>query len=272
RPRVRVHAAERVPVLDQRARHHPLPRRERLRDLEHLPRTPVHRFAALGSRNAFDQQFVHRYLQSLPGGAGRPACGAPRMVGSEGRATGIADARHRLLRRLLSGPRRLLGLALGLTAPLALLGRLLGLSAPRGALLGLSAPRGALLGLLPLLGVAGDVALLVSALRCAALAPVDLLRLRRRVLRRRPDLVHVQLDRRALVALTIRERPLLETALSDDPRPLLERFADVLRRVAPDRTAQEQRLLVLPLPALPVELPRRRSDRERCDRDARLGE
>src|SRR5699024_4950902 len=136
-------------------------------------------------RNAFDQQFVHRYLQSLPGGAGRPACGAPRMVGSEGRATGIADARHRLLRRLLSGPRRLLGLALGLTAPLALLGRLLGLSAPRGALLGL----------LPLLGVAGDVALLVSALRCAALAPVDLLRLRRRVLRRRPDLVHVQLDR-----------------------------------------------------------------------------
>src|SRR5699024_12643934 len=50
------------------------------------------------------------------------------------------------------------------------------------------------------------------------------------------------------VALTIRERPLLETALSDDPRPLLERFADVLRRVAPDRTAQEQRLLVLPLP------------------------
>src|SRR5699024_1700997 len=189
-------------------------------------------------------------------GRGAPRVGTPRMVGSEGRATGIADARHRLLRRLLSGPRRLLGLALGL-------------SAPRGALLGLSAPRGALLGLLPLLGVAGDVALLVSALRCAALAPVDLLRLRRRVLRRRPDLVHVQLDRRALVALTIRERPLLETALSDDPRPLLERFADVLRRVAPDRTAQEQRLLVLPLPGLPVELPRRRSDRERCDRDTR---
>src|SRR5699024_7574748 len=148
-------------------------------------------------------------------GRGAPRVGTPRMVGSEGRATGIADARHRLLRRLLSGPRRLLGPALGL-------------SAPRGALLGLSAPGGALLGLLPLLGVAGDVALLVSALRCAALAPVDLLRLRRRVLRRRPDLVHVQLDRRALVALTIRERPLLETALSDDPRPLLERFADVL--------------------------------------------
>src|SRR5699024_2810281 len=212
-------------------------------------------------------------------GRGAPRVGTPRMVGSEGRATGIADARHRLLRRLLSGPRRLLRLTLGLSAELVLLpGPRVRLLALRGALallgclLGLSAPRVALLGLLPLLGVAGDVALLVSALRCAALAPVDLLRLRRRVLRRRPDLVHVQLDRRALVALTIRERPLLETALSDDPRPLLERFADVLRRVAPDRTAQEQRLLVLPLPGLPVELPRRRSDRERCDRDTRLGE
>src|SRR5699024_1158593 len=148
-------------------------------------------------------------------GRGAPRVGTPRMVGSEGRATGIADARHRLLRRrLLPGPRGLLGLALGLSAPL--LGSAL-------ALLGLSAPRVALLGLLALRGVAGDVALLVAALRGAALATVDLVRLRHRVLRRRPDLVHVQLDRRALVALTVRERPLLETALGDDPRPLLER-------------------------------------------------
>src|SRR5699024_11231540 len=153
------------------------------------------------------------------------------MVGSEGRATGIADARHRLLRRrLLPGPRGLLGLALGLSAPL--LGSAL-------ALLGLSAPRVALLGCLlglrrvaALLRVAGNVALrrlLIAALHAAV--ALDLVRLRHRVLRRRPDLVHVQLDRRALVALTVRERPLLETALGDDPRPLLERLGHVLRRV-----------------------------------------
>src|SRR5699024_2235324 len=204
-------------------------------------------------------------------GRGAPRVGAPRVVGSERRATGIADARHRLLRRLLSGPRGLLGLALGLSAPL--LGSAL-------ALLGRSAPRVALLGCLlglrraaALLRVAGNVALRrppTSALHAAV--ALDLVRLRHRVLRRRPDRVHVQLDRRALVALTVRERPLLETALGDDPRPLLERLGHVLRRVAPDRAAQEQRLLVLPLPGLPVELPRRRSDRERCDRDTRLGE
>src|SRR5699024_6189862 len=123
-------------------------------------------------------------------GRGAPRVGAPRVVGSERRATGIADARHRLLRRLLSGPRRLLGL--GLSAPL--LGSAL-------ALLGLSAPRVALLGCLlglrrvaALLRVAGNVALrrlLIAALHAAV--ALDLVRLRHRVLRRRPDLVHVQL-------------------------------------------------------------------------------
>src|SRR5699024_9477413 len=155
-------------------------------------------------------------------GRGAPRVGTPRMVGSEGRATGIADARHRLLRRLLSGPRRLLGLALGLSAPL--LGSAL-------ALLGLSAPRVALLGCLlglrrvaALLRVAGNVALrrlLIAALHAAV--ALNLVRLRHRVLRRRPGVVHVQLDRRALVALPVRERPLHDPAPADDPRPLLGR-------------------------------------------------
>src|SRR5699024_6229027 len=129
-------------------------------------------------------------------GRGAPRVGAPRVVGSERRATGIADARHRLLRRLLSGPRRLLGLALGLSAPL--LGSAL-------ALLGLSAPRVALRGLLALLRVAGNVALLVAALRSAATAPVDLVDLRRCVLHRDTDLIGLHLDHRPLIALAIRE-------------------------------------------------------------------
>src|SRR5699024_9368377 len=133
-------------------------------------------------------------------GRGAPRVGTPRMVGSGGGATGIADARQRLLRGLLSGPRRLLGPALGLTAPRALLRRLLGLSAPRVALRGL----------LALLRVAGNVALLVAALRSAATAPVDLVDLRRCVLHRDTDLIGLHLDHRPLIALAIRELGLLQ--------------------------------------------------------------
>src|SRR5699024_4588389 len=108
-------------------------------------------------------------------GRGAPRVGAPRVVGSERRFVREPE----LLRCLPSGPRRLLGLALGLTAPLALLRRLLGLSAPRVALLGLLAL---------LLRVAGNVALrrlLIAALPVVSRrrsVPRDLVRLRRGVL------------------------------------------------------------------------------------------
>src|SRR5699024_4495902 len=112
-------------------------------------------------------------------GRGAPRVGTPRMVGSEGRATGIADARHRLLRRLLR-------LALWLPAPLALLRRRRGLSAPRVALRAL----------LALLRVAENVALLVAAPRSAATAPGDLVDLRSCVLHRATDLIGLHLDHR----------------------------------------------------------------------------
>src|SRR5699024_9042770 len=204
-------------------------------------------------------------------GRGAPRVGTPRMVGSGGRATGIADARHRLLRRLLSGPRRLLGLALGLSAPL--LGSAL-------ALLGLSAPRVALLGCLlglrrvaALLRVAGNVALLVAALRSAATAPVDLVDLRRCVLHRDTDLIGLHLDHRPLIALAIRELGLLQRPRDNDPNTLLgQGLSDVLRLVAPHVAAHEKRLAVFPLIRLLVERPRRLRDGEVRDCDARLRE
>src|SRR5699024_11573631 len=113
-------------------------------------------------------------------GRGAPRVGAPRVVGSERRFV----REPALLRCLLSGPRRLLGLALGLSAPLALLGRLLGLSAPRVALRGL----------LALLRGAGNVALLVAALRGAAPATIDVVDLRRMLLHRNTVLMGIHLS------------------------------------------------------------------------------
>src|SRR5690606_1099404 len=65
---------------------------------------------------------------------------------------------------------------------------------------------------------------------------------------------------------------LLEAPLCDHAGTLLERLGQVLRGVAPDGAAQEQRLAVDPLVPLLVERARRRRDREARDRDAGLGE
>src|SRR5699024_1089685 len=105
----------------------------------------------------------------------------------------------------------------------------------------------------------------------ATLATVDLLRLRGRVAEPGADLVDVELDAGAVVALAVRERSLHEPALRDHAGALLERLRDVLRRVPPDRGAEEQRLAVDPLAPLLVEGARRGRDGEVRDRDTRLG-
>src|SRR5699024_3529632 len=64
------------------------------------------------------------------------------------------------------------------------------------------------------------------------------------------------------------EGALLEAALRDDAGALLERLGHVLRGIAPDGAAQEQRLAVLPLVRLTVEHAVGRRDGERRDRDA----
>src|SRR5699024_10233397 len=106
----------------------------------------------------------------------------------------------------------------------------------------------------------------------ATLATVDLLRLRGRVAEAGADLVDVVLDAVAVGALAVRERSLHEPALRDHAGALLERLRDVLRRVPPDRGAEEQRLAVDPLVPLLVEGARRGRDGEVRDSDTRLGE
>src|SRR5699024_7344135 len=54
----------------------------------------------------------------------------------------------------------------------------------------------------------------------------------------------------------------LEAALHDHAHALLEGLRDVLGRLAPYRAGQEQRVAVLPLAGLPVELTRRRGEPE----------
>src|SRR6478609_7835829 len=93
----------------------------------------------------------------------------------------------------------------------------------------------------------------------AALGLVDL---RRRVAQRRADLVDVELDHGALLALAGLVRALLEPSGRDHAHAPRQRLGDVLSRLAPDRAAQEQRLAVLPLVAVAVERARRRGDRE----------
>src|SRR3954464_12028986 len=71
------------------------------------------------------------------------------------------------------------------------------------------------------------------------------------------DLVDLQLDHGALLAFLGLERALLEPAGHEDPRAAGQRLGDVLRRLAPDVAAEEQRLAVLPLLRLAVEGARR---------------
>src|SRR5699024_321849 len=77
------------------------------------------------------------------------------------------------------------------------------------------------------------------------------------------DLVDVQLDHGALLALTGLEAALLEPSLHDHPHAAGERFGDVLRGLTPDAAAQEQRFAVHPLTALTVEPARSAGHRER---------
>ena len=80
--------------------------------------------------------------------------------------------------------------------------------------------------------------------------------------RRRADLVDVDLEDGALLALAGLVLTLLQAALHDDAHALLEGLGDVLRGLPPDRAGQEQRVAVLPLVGLPVEGARRRGDPE----------
>src|SRR5699024_1667677 len=84
----------------------------------------------------------------------------------------------------------------------------------------------------------------------------------RRASQTRADFVDVDLG--ALPARTILALELadLEAALHDHAHALLEGLRDVLGRLAPYRAGQEQRVAVLPLAGLPVELTRCRGEPE----------
>src|SRR5215218_6333377 len=89
------------------------------------------------------------------------------------------------------------------------------------------------------------------------------------VLQRRTDLVDLDLEHGALLALTRLVLTRAQVALHDHAHPLLQRLGDVLRRLPPHRAGQEQRLAVLPLVGLLVERARRRGDPEVGHRGAR---
>ena len=88
-------------------------------------------------------------------------------------------------------------------------------------------------------------------------------------LQRRADLVDLDLEDGALLALAGLVGARLEPALDDDPHAPLERLGDVLRRLPPDGAAQEHRLAVDPLVGVLVEVARGRGHREVGDRRAR---
>src|SRR5882672_2258310 len=98
--------------------------------------------------------------------------------------------------------------------------------------------------------------LVVAAATAAAAASADLVHLRRGVAQRGADFLDLQLHHGALLALAGLVRTLLEPPGHDHPGTPGERLGHVLRRLAPDVAAHEQRLAVLPLTALPVELAR----------------
>src|SRR5690606_16578821 len=89
-----------------------------------------------------------------------------------------------------------------------------------------------------------------------------LLHLRRGVAQGWPDLVNLELDDGALLALAGLVRPLTQPARHDHAGAPLQRLGDVLGRLPPDRAVEEERLAVLPLAGGPIEIPGRRSDAE----------
>src|SRR6476620_11248260 len=145
-------------------------------------------------------------------------------------------SRGRLATGGTAGRPRVLGLAAGATAPAA-------------ALVALAAAE--------------------AATAAAALGLVDL---RGGTAQGRADLVDVHLHDGALLAFLGLVGPGLQPAGHDHPHAPLARLGNVLCRVAPHRAAHEQRLAVLPLVALAVELPRRRGHGEVRDRGARRRE
>src|SRR3954453_9323899 len=89
------------------------------------------------------------------------------------------------------------------------------------------------------------------------------------VLQRRTDLVDLDLEDGALLALTRLVLTRAQVALHDDAHPLLEGLRDVLRGLRPHRAGEEQRFAVLPLVGLAVEGARRGGDPEVGHRGAR---
>src|SRR4051812_37081064 len=78
--------------------------------------------------------------------------------------------------------------------------------------------------------------------------------LRRGVAQRRPYLVDLELDDRALLTLLGVVRAAAEAAADDHAGATGERLGDVLRRLPPHRAAHEEGLAVLPLVRLAVEV------------------
>src|SRR6478735_1391142 len=107
---------------------------------------------------------------------------------------------------------------------------------------------------------------LAAAEAATAATALGLVDLRGGTAQGRADLVDVHLHDGALLAFLGLVGTRLQPAGHDHAHAPLARLRDVLRRVAPHRAAHEQRLAVLPLIALAVELPRRRGHGEVRDR------
>ena len=93
-----------------------------------------------------------------------------------------------------------------------------------------------------------------------------------RVPQRGTDIVHLDLIDGSLLAFLGLVRPLPQPPGDDDPHPALQALGDVLRRLAPHVTGQEQAVAVLPLPGGVVPEPRRRGHPEPRHRLSRRGE
>src|SRR5271156_3799668 len=106
----------------------------------------------------------------------------------------------------------------------------------------------------------------------AAAAAAGFVNLGGGVLQARADLVDLELDHSALLALTGLERTLLEPSAHDHARAAGQALGHVLGSLPPDAAAEEQRFAVLPLVGLTVEHAGRRRDGEVRDGRARRRE
>src|SRR6202161_2634480 len=120
--------------------------------------------------------------------------------------------------------------------------------------------------------LAGASAAATTEATTATAAAAGLVHLGRGVLQARPDLVDLELDHGALLALTGLERTLLEPSAGDHARAAGQALGYVLGSLPPDVAAEEQRFAVLPLVGLAVEHAGRRRDGEVRDGRARRRE